>query len=468
MFLNPNYPPVMKNQKPLLLLIFALFFACEESPENGDGDKGFKYPELEFDPNQAIIVFEEKPDDSMRQKFLMENFPNILWNSVKVKKCSACDTYMELWEAEGIGTDIHGRPVPAGSGTSSRIVGEDSSAMAFLNIKSSLPTPGPKEMELMDTTFYKLPPQPVRLNNKVVIAVIDTGIDLDETFGDRTQLWNNPFLNQGSTNESCHFRGENGWNFIADNGNIQDDHVHEGKKIYHGTKVSQLIVSQINSTSKNNIEIMALKTHDENGSGDLFSNICAIHYAMDHRAHIINASWGFYDDKLSHEDSYLVKLITGKIADKGILFVTAAGNEIPGISPDPTNRNPRDLEQVNFIPAVFSERENNIVVATTIFENEVSPSQNFSSKYVDYGVKADNNEFEFKPRPGAQDRSKISGSSYATAILSGKIGASVPVSAIQSGISKDEIINIISPRVSLQLDSERKIHKGYFIHSNIE
>lgn len=454
----------MKNQKSLFLLILALFFACEEPPKEREKINS----KLEFNPDQGIIIFEEMPTDDIREKLLKVISPNIQWDSVEVKQCEACDTYMELWKGKDIGTGVHAKVVSAGSGTSSRVVFEDYGAIAFLNVESSLPPDPSKPVSRTDT----IPPKSSLPNNDpektVVIAVIDTGIDLEGTFHYETQLWTNPHLDKDDTNKPCHYRGLHGWNFIDDDENIQDDHVYQGNKIYHGTKVSQLIVSQVDGSSINNIEIMTLKTHDKDGGADLFSNICAIHYAMDHGAHVINASWGFYDKKWFHQDSYLIELITGKIADKGILFVTAAGNEMEEVQLNSTGINSRDLDLSNFIPAVYGDRKNNIIVATTTYKEQVSPSQNFSSKYVDYGVHADYNDFTFKPWRTANEGDRISGSSYATAILSGKIGATVPVSAIQSGISKDEIITMISPSVSLQLDSEHKIHKGYFIHSNIE
>ena len=62
----------------------------------------------------------------------------------------------------------------------------------------------------------------------------------------------------------------------------------------HGTLVSHYIINEFAASSGKAVELMTLKTHDKNGSGDLFTSICAIHYAMEMKAQIINASWGFY------------------------------------------------------------------------------------------------------------------------------------------------------------------------------
>ena len=95
----------------------------------------------------------------------------------------------------------------------------------------------------------------------------------------------------------------------------------------HGTLVSHYIINEFAASSEKAVELMTLKTHDKNGSGDLFASICAIHYAMEKGAQIINASWGFY----YYQDGphpYLDHLITNVLREKGILFVAAAGNKI--------------------------------------------------------------------------------------------------------------------------------------------
>ena len=95
----------------------------------------------------------------------------------------------------------------------------------------------------------------------------------------------------------------------------------------HGTLVSHYIINEFATSANKAVELMTLKTHDEDGNGDLFSSICAIHYAMENGAKIINASWGFY----YYQDGphpYLDNLITKILREKGILFVAAAGNKI--------------------------------------------------------------------------------------------------------------------------------------------
>src|SRR5690606_17231168 len=126
----------------------------------------------------------------------------------------------------------------------------------------------------------------------------------------------------GDDDNNCYVNDVAGWNFIGNNDNITDDNIN-----LHGTLVSQYIVNEFKTSPNNFVQIMTLKTHDHTGYGDLFSTICAIHYAVDKGANIINASWGFY----FYEDGshpYLDSLITTGLKQKGILFVTASGNKI--------------------------------------------------------------------------------------------------------------------------------------------
>jgi hypothetical protein len=452
----------MKNLKFHVFILFAFFISCQpvkdifRKPTPPEA-----YPEVTYLHNQGIGVFENPPTDSFRNEFLQFISPGSNFDALEIRECPACDTYMELWELDSIGTDIHRRTLSAGYDAELELAGRDNKGMAFVNIISTIPKPtnSSKVLSRSDTVRTTSPnPAP---ENTIVIAVIDTGIDLLDAFEGSSQIWKNPFLNQSSPD--CPYRGENGWNFVSDTSYIQDDHFDNGSPAYHGTKVSQLIVDQFGGDAINKVEIMTLKTHGENGSGDLFSNICAIHYAMDHEANIINASWGVYFDKRPFKDSNLEKLITKKLTEKGILFVTSAGNQLAHVRPKDPEINARDLNQFNFIPAVFGERDNNILVATTVFRGKVSDGENFSHKYVDFGIHADYSDFSFNPYRGADSSKRIYGSSYATAVLTGRIGASASLDLFQTGITKQDIIPLLNPNHSFCLWYRGKVRKGRFI-----
>lgn len=148
-------------------------------------------------------------------------------------------------------------------------------------------------------------------NKSTIVAVLDTGIDLrNAEFAGR--LWTNP-------DASNRTRTVYGWNFVANNGNPQDDNG-------HGSHVSGVIGANGNNNLgvagvNWNAQIMPLKVLDSMGDGATDTSIAAIYYAVQHGAKVINASWG--GDLFSQ--SMLDAL---NFADAhNVVFVTAAGNE---------------------------------------------------------------------------------------------------------------------------------------------
>jgi hypothetical protein len=203
---------------------------------------------------------------------------------------------------------------------------------------------------------------------------------------------------------------------------------------------------------------MTLKTHDKYGNGDLFSAICAIHYAMEKDADIINASWGFYYYE-NGPHPYLNYLITDVLRKKGILFITASGNKIEDIDKtahkayiaahgvDIPDSLLRSLEYHNFYPACLSDENNNVVTVTTASASAVSPTQNYSPMFVDMGAIPDEITTSFMkfnvPFPGPVPT--VSGSSFATAIVTGRIGAYLPETAYVDGINKGVLDQVDAP-----------------------
>ena len=105
----------------------------------------------------------------------------------------------------------------------------------------------------------------------VVIANIDTGIDLNNT-----ALLNNIHLSNQS------------WNFIANNSNVQDDNG-------HGTATSSLLAAGPQTSGRvvggaYGAELMVLKALDSHGNATAAHVSQAIRYAVDHGADVINLS----------------------------------------------------------------------------------------------------------------------------------------------------------------------------------
>jgi hypothetical protein len=251
-----------------------------------------------------------------------------------------------------------------------------------------------KTMKLTGNLPYKLAP---------ILAVIDTGIDTTLfSSGINNIIWKAP---AGLTTLT---------NFIypAGAGGFQDDHFN-----YHGTNVSSIILNEFADVSYP--RLMVLKAMDSLGSGTVFSVSCAMSYAIQNKASLINMSFGYFGNR----DTVLAKYFS--LANKdSITLVCAAGNasgareNLCNAVVNPNNElKPGHL----FFPACFS-KEFPANVITVVGLNEVpSPChyQNYSNDYVTLGVKNSINCCFFNSLISA---TSIEGSSFSTPVASGLIG----------------------------------------------
>ena len=129
---------------------------------------------------------------------------------------------------------------------------------------------------------------------EVRVAVIDSGINTS-----------NIFLKGRYTDD--------GWNFIDNNSNVNDDQ-------YHGTTVSGIIADGTSS----NVRIMPVKVNKADGTGYMSVVKKGIYYAIEHGADVINLSISAEDPKRSI--TILDQAIEDAVA-QGITVVVAAGNQ---------------------------------------------------------------------------------------------------------------------------------------------
>jgi hypothetical protein len=445
----------MKKNLPSLLAVACIAVASQmiscssynpvRTDEPGPGTHGL-YDSSRYRLNEVIVMFKSEPTTESRNKIKGQiQASGIDSATIEMRRCNSCNGYVELWKADSLHTRIHAQGIAGGTRPGgSKPVGEDSLAHYSLNFKQDIPMDFLKEKKLNFNNVKKVENEKGK-KDIVRIAVLDTGIDTARIIGS-SYLWTNPGADADS---NCYKSDKFGWNFT---GNIYNNDVHDDNPNLHGTLVSNYIINQF-ATSTKSVELMILKTHDKDGFGDLFSSICAIYYAMERGAQIINASWGFYYYQ-DRPHPYLDYLITTVLREKGILFVAAAGNKVqdrddfarkvyqathPGVTlPDSYFR---DLECHSFYPACLSTENNNVVTVTTADRDKVSPTQNFSSKYVDIGAIPDDLSMRFKVP--FDPSTYISGSSFATAIVTGRIGANLPNGANATNatiLDKQEIL----------------------------
>lgn len=298
----------------------------------------------------------------------------------------------------------------------------------YFNLKRKYPVPAD----------INLPSQNGLSGAAVTVAIFDTGLEPGITGQYCSGL-----------SSSCNTQALRGWNYSVtpNNANTADDYPHR-----HGSAVSKFIIDEVLHYQNQKVNIIPVKIHDATGRCDMYNVLCGILYASKSNVNIINASFGFYWDDANSYPYLFGEFIKHYLTEKGIIMVAAAGNEEPqddnfaminlGI-PQPLLRS---LDVHPFYPACFAGKQGfeNVISATTFSisdGNRVSRYQNFSPRYVDVAVNADfvynrlnmtttviETEYGFidplrRLNPHSGSTLIISGTSYATPIITGKIVA---------------------------------------------
>lgn len=168
------------------------------------------------------------------------------------------------------------------------------------------------------------------LSRKIIVGVIDTGVDSNHPF-----LKNSLWINPGESGKDIHGHEKStngidddgngyvddvhGWNFIENNSNIEDVHG-------HGTHISGLILAgggelRRESIPNDKIQVMVLKNYHSSQEDNISATVTAINYAVDQGVKIINISGG---GATSSREEYRA---LRRAADRNIWIVAAAGNE---------------------------------------------------------------------------------------------------------------------------------------------
>lgn len=293
---------------------------------------------------------------------------------------------------------------------------------------------------------------------EVVVAVIDTGIDIShEDLKDK--IWVNPDEKENGADSDRNGYDDdiNGWNFFDDSNEIYkgryNDYTKDGSAVReyeddHGTHVAGIIAASHNGigaagvAGNINIKIMPLKVagiiDKKTGSvgGDSADMIKAVKYAQANGARICNISMGF-----NGRDAILENVIK----NSAMLVVTAAGN-----GTKETKGKGYDIDKTPSYPAAFTS-ENIITVANVNYNGELDKSSCYGSVSVDVGAPGTQifSTLAGKESAGSSLLSKYTGS-YRYGYMTGTsmaspmvTGAAAMVYAYYPGISVNHVRQIL-------------------------
>ncbi|MGE3610821.1 MAG: S8 family serine peptidase [Bacteriovoracaceae bacterium] len=147
--------------------------------------------------------------------------------------------------------------------------------------------------------------------NKVLVAVLDSGLDFDHPdFQKSIALNEKDIFNNGVDDDDNGYVDDTyGWNFFDNNFAPNDLNG-------HGTHVAGII----HRITQGRAEILPVRYSGADGSGNGWYLVQAINYAVLRGAKIINCSW---DGALFEQNVYNAMKRAG---ERGVMFIVAAGN----------------------------------------------------------------------------------------------------------------------------------------------
>ena len=211
--------------------------------------------------------------------------------------------------------------------------------------------------------------QSVPAKRETIIAVIDTGVDIDH-FELSESVWTNVNEIPGNGIDddlNGYIDDVHGFNFHHRNENVFVDPAID----VHGTHAAGIMVAKHNNQGikgiayDDHIKIMPLKVLDLNENGYVSSVVAAINYARDNGADICNLSLGSYKYDASIDNAIR--------SSQNMVFVVAAGNG--------ANFNGYSLDENDVYPAKLNY-SNLITVSNVCFDQTRYVSANYGS-YVD-------------------------------------------------------------------------------------
>lgn len=276
-------------------------------------------------------------------------------------------------------------------------------------------------------------------SKSVVVAVLDTGVDLDHP-DLRNNIWTNPYeVLDGLDNDHNGFPDDiHGWDFVNDVGDPRPRFTGAWTEtgVNHGTIVSGIIGAVGNNRIGIagvtwNVRIMPVKVLDDQGLGDVETVAKGIDYAVRNGAQVMNLSF------VGLDKSSVLDAAIARAAGAGVTVVTAAGN-------DNAQNGGHDLDQSPNYPVCSDggAGKNFVIgVAATDEKDVKAPFSGYGSHCVDIsapGVGFYSTRYQDVTIPnfGEPYGGFWQGTSLATAVVS---GAAALLKAVSPSLSPDEI-----------------------------
>lgn len=207
-------------------------------------------------------------------------------------------------------------------------------------------------------------------NKNVVVAVIDSGIDIDNPdLADK--IWTNKFEindNKIDDDKNGFIDDLNGWDFVN---NIPDPRPKivsgsDDEGLNHGTMIAGIIGAGVDnglgiSGISKQVKIMSLRALDERGEGKINDVIRAVDYAINNGADIINLSFTGLDYNQGFNEAI------ERAYKAGVVVVAAAGN------------NSEDLSKNPLYPACFKGSKNENIIITVSSTDTLDQRAYFSA-----------------------------------------------------------------------------------------
>ena len=287
------------------------------------------------------------------------------------------------------------KPGPAGSGD----------YLSVASIAINIPMFDTKKLDTLEHNTDAIV-RNIETDSSKKLAIIDSGIDTTLfTKQIKNLMWTDPFTFTL-------------YNFLPYQP-VQDFSDETTER--HGSAVAAVTIKAMEQSSSYP-KVMILKALDKNNRGSIFSVSCALSYAIQKQATVINLSLGYYGevDSILH---YYLKLCNS--ANPSIQVFAAAGNTTgshnsSNLCNTGTNNNKLSLGGRLFYPACFTTEFNNITSVTQLNQpDEPCFYQNYSNQLISLGIYDKTNCCAIKVGFSTNTSQYFEGSSFATPVASG-------------------------------------------------